>query len=278
MTPDEASAAAAPAADRMTFLEHLDELRRRLVRAVLAVLVVFVGCFFFYQRIFNFLMQPLREVIEPLGGELIATTPPEIFVLGLKMSLLVALVISTPAWLGQLWGFVAPGLYRHERRLAVPFILVGSVFFVSGAAFCHYVLFPAAAEFLGTFGGGGEDIQIRYRVSEVFSFYARLVLGTAFVFQIPTLTLLLSRLGVITARGMVRYFKYALLGSFVLAALLTPPDPTTQIILAGPMIALYGLSIGIAWFGNRMRGRRAPAGDVEEDAAGGPESGPGDRD
>lgn len=259
--PGDAGGGAASAADRMTFLEHLDELRRRLVRAVLAVLAVFVGCFFFYQRIFNFLMQPLREVIEPLGGELIATTPPEIFVLGLKMSLLVAIVLSTPAWLGQLWGFVAPGLYRHERRLAVPFILVGSVFFVSGAAFCHHVLFPAAAEFLGTFGGGGEDIQIRYRVSEVFSFYARLVLGTAFVFQIPTLTLLLSRLGVITARGMVRYFKYALLGSFVLAALLTPPDPTTQIILAGPMIALYALSIGIAWFGNRMRRRRKSDGE-----------------
>lgn len=278
MTPEDAGGRAASAADRMTFLEHLDELRRRLVRAVLSVLVVFVGCFFFYQRIFNFLMQPLREVIEPLGGELIATTPPEIFVLGLKMSLLVALVISTPAWLGQLWGFVAPGLYRHERRLAVPFILVGSVFFVSGAAFCHYVLFPAAAEFLGTFGGGGEDIQIRYRVSEVFSFYARLVLGTAFVFQIPTLTLLLSRLGVITARGMVRYFKYALLGSFVLAALLTPPDPTTQIILAGPMIALYALSIGIAWFGNRMRGRKESGGESGEDAAGGPESGAEERD
>ena len=210
--------------------------------------MAFVGCFFFYRQIFTFLMQPLREVIEPLGGELIATTPPEIFVLGLKMSFLVAVVISTPAWLGQVWGFVAPGLYKHERRLAMPFI-------IAGAVFCHYVLFPAAANFLGTFGGGGEEIEIRYRVSEVFSFYARLVIGTAVVFQIPSLALLLSRLGLITPSFLLRYFKYAILAIFVLAALLTPPDPTTQIILAGPMIVLYILSIGITWVGNRLRGR-----------------------
>lgn len=243
-------------ADRMTFLEHLDELRRRLIRAAIAILVAFVGCFFFYQQIYDVLMQPLRQVIEPYGGELIATAPQEIFVLAIKMSFLVAIVISTPAWLGQAWGFIAPGLYRHERHLAVPFILVGSVFFVSGAVFCHYVLFPVGVAFLGTFGGGGEDIEIRYRVSEVFSFYARLVLVTAVMFQIPTLALLLSRLGMITPRFLVRYFKYAILLSFVFAALLTPPDPATQIILAGPMIILYTLSIGIAWMGNRMRVRK----------------------
>lgn len=240
----------------MTFLEHLDELRRRLIRAALAILIAFVGCFFFYQQIYDFLMQPLRQVIEPYGGELIATAPQEIFVLAIKMSFLVAIVVSTPAWLGQVWGFIAPGLYRHERHLAIPFILVGSVFFVSGAAFCHYVLFPVGVAFLGTFGGGGEDIEIRYRVSEVFSFYARLVLVTAVMFQIPTLALLLSRLGMITPRFLIRYFKYAILLSFVFAALLTPPDPATQIILAGPMIILYTLSIGIAWMGNRMRIRK----------------------
>lgn len=239
----------------MTFLEHLDELRRRLIRAALAILIAFVACFFFYEEIFDFLMRPLREVIEPLGGELIATTPPEIFVLGLKMSFLVAVVVSTPAWLGQVWGFIAPGLYHHEKRLALPFVIIGSCFFIAGAVFCHYVLFPAAARFLGTFGGGGEAIEIRYRVSEVFSFYARLVLGTAVVFQIPSLALLLSRLGMITPRFLFRYFKYAVLSIFVLAALLTPPDPTTQIILAGPMIVLYVVSIGIAWVGNRLRRR-----------------------
>ena len=240
----------------MTFLEHLDELRRRIIRAAIALLVAFVGCFFFYEAIFDFLMQPLRQVIEPYGGELIATSPPEIFVLGIKMSFLVAVVISTPAWLGQVWGFVAPGLYRHERHLAVPFILIGSVFFVSGAVFCHYVLFPVGVSFLGTFGGGGEDIEIRYRVSEVFGFYARLVLVTAVMFQIPSLALLLSRLGIITPRFLVRYYAYAILLCFVFAALLTPPDPATQIILAGPMVILYTLSIGIAWLGNRMRGRK----------------------
>ncbi len=241
--------------DRMTFLEHLDELRRRLVFSVICVLVAFVGAFYFNEPIFDFLMKPLRAAIEPLGGMMIATTLTENFVLRLKMSLLVAVVGSTPLWLGQVWGFVAPGLYQNERRLALPFVLVGSVFFVSGAVFCHYVLFPAAAQFLGGFGGGGEDFELRYTISAAFSFYARLILGTAIVFQIPSLALLLSRIGLITPRFLVRYFKYALLGIFVLAALLTPPDPTTQILLAGPMIALYALSIGIAWVGNLMRRR-----------------------
>ncbi len=245
------------AADRMTFLEHLDELRVRLIRAVLAVAIAFVGCFFFYEQIFDFLMEPLREVLTPLGGELIATAPTEIFVLGMKMSLLVAILISTPAWLGQVWGFVAPGLYKHERRLAFPLVGIGSLFFLLGAAFAHLVLFPAAAGFLGAFGGGGEGIELRYKVSEVFSFYARVVLGSAIVFQIPTLALVLSRLGLITPRFLWRYLRFAVLGAFVLAALLTPPDPTTQIILAGPMITLYLLSIGIAWLGNRSRGKRS---------------------
>ena len=247
---------AASAADRMTFLEHLDELRRRLVFSALSVLAAFVVAFFFNEPIFDFLMKPLKEAIEPLGGMMIATALTENFVLRLKMSFLVALVGSTPLWLGQVWGFVAPGLYTHERHLAVPFILVGSVFFIAGAVFCHYVLFPAAAAFLGAFGGGGEDFEIRYRISEAFSFYSRLVLGTAVVFQIPSLALLLSRMGLITPRFLIRYFKYAILLIFVLAALLTPPDPTTQIILAGPMICLYGLSVGIAWLGNRMRQRK----------------------
>ena len=245
----------------MTFLEHLDELRRRLVFSALSVFGAFVIAFFFNEPIFEFLMKPLREAIEPLGGTMIATALTENFVLRLKMSFLVALVASTPLWLGQVWGFVAPGLYTHERRLAVPFIVVGSIFFMAGAVFCHYILFPAAAAFLGSFGGGGEDFEIRYRISEAFSFYSRLILGTAIVFQIPSLALLLSRMGLITPRFLVRYFKYAILAIFVLAALLTPPDPTTQIILAGPMIALYGLSIGIAWAGNRMRRKRQESGD-----------------
>ncbi len=249
------------AADRMTFLQHLDELRVRLIRAFLAVAVAFVGCFFFYEPIFDYLMQPLREVLEPLGGELIATAPTEIFFLGMKMSLLVAILVSTPAWLGQAWGFVAPGLYRHERRLAVPLVGLGSIFFMLGAVFAHTILFPAAASFLGGFGGGGEGIELRYKVSEVFSFYARVVLGSAIVFQIPTLALALSRLGLITPRLLWRHFRFAVLGAFVLAALLTPPDPTTQIILAGPMITLYLFSIGIAWIGSRSRKRRS-GGDV----------------
>ncbi len=245
------------AADRMTFLQHLDELRVRLIRAVIAVAVAFVGSFFFYEEIFNFLMQPLRDVLAPRGGELIATAPTEIFYLGMKMSLLVAILISTPAWLGQVWGFVAPGLYKHERRLVTPLAALGSVFFLLGAVFGHTILFPAATDFLSGFGGGGEGIELRYTVSEAFRFYARVVLGSAIVFQIPTLALMLSRVGLVTPGLLWRKFRFAVLGAFVLAALLTPPDPTTQIILAGPIITLYLFSIGIAWIGMRLRAKRS---------------------
>lgn len=240
-----------PSPDKMTFLDHLDELRRRIIVSVLALVVAFAVCFTFSQHIFDFLMGPLRKAL-PEGGELIATAVPEIFMLYLKMSFFIGIFVASPMILTQVWLFVAPGLYAHERRFAIPFIFFGTFFFLAGAAFGHYVVFPYAAHFLTTFGG--ESIEILLTVSAVFSFYSKFILGMGVVFEIPTVTFLLARLGLVTPRFLWTKFKYAVLLIFVVAAVITPtPDVVTQSLLAFPMIGLYLLSIGIAAVFGRKR-------------------------
>jgi sec-independent protein translocase protein TatC len=230
--------------EKMSFLEHLDELRQRIVFAIVSLAIAFVACFTFSTEIFEFLMGPMQMALPP-GGELIATKVPEIFVLHLKMSVFVAIFVASPAWMTQVWLFIAPGLYKKERRFAIPFILFGTCFFLLGAAFSHYIVFPTAVNFLTTFGS--EDIQIKPAVSEVFSFYARIILGSGIVFQIPTVVFLLARLGLVTPGLLIRQCKYAVLVIFIVAAIMTPPDVVTQTLLAFPMVGLYLLSIGIAW-------------------------------
>ncbi len=244
-----------PTPAKMTFLEHLDELRRRIIISLLAVVIAFALCFTFAQQIFDFLMGPLRTAL-PEGGELIATAVPEIFLLYLKMSFFAGIFLASPIILSQVWLFVAPGLYRNEKRYAVPFVFMGTGFFLGGASFGHFVVFPYAAHFLTTYGG--ENISVLLTVSQVFSFYSKFILGMGFVFEIPTLVFVLARMGLVTPRFLWAKFKYAVLLIFVVAAIITPtPDVVTQSLLAVPMIGLYILSIGIAWLCARQR-ERAP--------------------
>ncbi|TDI45213.1 MAG: twin-arginine translocase subunit TatC [Acidobacteria bacterium] len=249
------TAALPPAEDtspaKMSFLDHLDELRRRIIFAIVSLAVAFVLCFTFSTEIFEFLMGPMTMAL-PEGGELIATKVPEIFLLYLKMSFFVAIFLASPAWLTQVWLFISPGLYSSEKKYAVPFIFFGTFFFLLGASFSHYIVFPTAVNFLTTFGSQ-EMIAIKPTVSEVFGFYSRVILGTGFVFQIPTVVFLLARIGLVTPGFLWRNFKYAILIIFVTAAIVTPPDVVTQMLLAFPMIVLYVLSIGIAWMFGRDR-------------------------
>ena len=236
---------------KMTFLEHLDELRRRIIISLLAVVIAFASCFTFAQQIFDFLMRPLRSALPP-GGELIATAVPEIFLLYLKMSFFAGIFLALPVILSQVWLFVAPGLYRKEKRYAVPFIFMGTGFFLGGASFGHLVVFPYATHFLTTFGG--ESIGILLTVSQVFAFYSKFILGMGLVFEIPTFVFVLARMGLVTPGFLWAKFKYAVLLIFVAAAIITPtPDVVTQSLLAIPMIGLYILSIGIAWLCGRER-------------------------
>jgi sec-independent protein translocase protein TatC len=230
---------------KMSFLEHLDELRTRIIRSLLAVVVGFVISFAFIERIFRFIMEPLQAVL-PDGGKLIYTEPAEAFILYMKVAALVGLIIALPALLWQAWSFVAPGLYANEKRLAIPFVVSGTVFFVCGALFSHYVVFPAAWVF---FAGFSTDyMEFTPRIAPVFSLYVRMGLGLGAVFQIPTLVMFLARIGLVTPGMLARNLKYALLAVFVVAALITPgADPLSQVLVAVPMMGLYILSIGIAW-------------------------------
>ncbi|MYN67970.1 MAG: twin-arginine translocase subunit TatC [Acidobacteria bacterium] len=232
---------------KMSFLDHLDELRTRLMLSFAALAVGFMVCFGFIDPIFDFIMEPLTDVLEE-GGTLIYTDATEAFFLRLKMAALAGLVIGTPVIMSQLWLFIAPGLYAHEKKFAIPFVALASIFFIGGAFFGHYILFRVAWGFFGSFGSATEYLEFTPRIQPAFTLYVRLVLACGVIFQLPTIVFFLARMGVASSSFLIRNFKYAFLLCFVVAAILTPtPDPVTMTVMAGPMLALYILSIGIAW-------------------------------
>lgn len=242
---------ARPHPDKMTFLEHLEELRQRLVRAFLFLAGGFAVAWGFREQIFHFLTQPMREA--GFKDKFIFTSPAEALLLYMKMAFFVGIFIASPFVLYEIWAFIAPGLYKNEKRWAIPFIGMGSLFFIGGAVFGHYLLFPMTFRFLYTFGG--EDMQFLPRIGEYWSFYSWFLLGLGLVFQIPVIIFVLSQLGIVTAGFLIRGWKFAILASFILSAIITPtPDIVTQTALAGPMIGLYGLGVLIALvFGKKRK-------------------------
>ena len=236
---------------KMSFLEHLDELRKRLMWAIAALFGGFLVALFFIDRIFGFIMRPLAATL-PEGRKMIYTEPTEAFLLQLKVAALAGVVISAPAVMWQLWLFIAPGLYRREKRLALPFIVSTSLLFVAGAAFNHYVVFPIAFTFLGSFTK--DYMEFMPRITPVFSLYSQLLLAFGIIFQMPVLVFTLARLGLVTAGFLWKNTKYAVLIIFVISAVITPTsDVVTQTLMAAPMLVLYVVSIGIAWlFGKKQ--------------------------
>jgi sec-independent protein translocase protein TatC len=242
---------------KMSFLDHLDELRRRLVACAISLAVGTLVAVFFIDRIFDFIMIPLYERL-PKGSTLIYTEPTEAFMLKVKIALLGGLVIGAPLIMYQLWRFIAPGLYAHEKRFALPFIIMSSSFFVGGAAFNHYVLFPIAWSFLAGFSN--EYMMFMPRIEPVFSLYAMLMLAMALVFEMPAVVLVMARMGLVTAGFLWRHIKYAVLVIFIVAAVITPTgDMVTQSLMAGPMIVLYLLSILLALIFGKRRRKADPA-------------------
>jgi sec-independent protein translocase protein TatC len=237
---------------KMSFLEHLDELRRRLVYAAIALFVGFVISFFFITEIFDFIMRPLQQML-PAGGTLVYTEPTEAFVLYIKIALIAGLIIGSPAIFAQVWLFIAPGLYSHEKKWAIPFVVMSSALFTIGAAFSHYVVFPLTWRF---FVGFTTDIvTFMPRVEPAFSMYLRLALAFGVVFQMPVLVLFLARMGMLTARFMIKNFKYAVLIIIIVSAVITPDGGGVSLVaMAGPITLLYCFSIGLAWiFGKKKR-------------------------
>jgi sec-independent protein translocase protein TatC len=238
--------------DKMSFLEHLDELRSRLVHVLAALVVGFVACWAFRDPIFHFLTEPLRASHPDI--KFIFTGPSEALMLKMKMAFFVGIFVAAPYILYQVWAFVSPGLYKHEKAYAVPFIAAGSVFFLGGAAFGHYYLFPMTFRFLVDFGG--TDMEFLPKVDEYYSFYSWFLLGLGLVFQLPVVIFVLARIGLVTPGFLLRKFKYAVVISFVLAAIITPtPDMVTQSLLALPMLGLYLLGVGVAALFGRPRRR-----------------------
>jgi sec-independent protein translocase protein TatC len=227
-----------------TLLERLDELRRRIVFAVLTLLVAFVVCFSYSKNLYRFVTAPMRAAL-PAGALLVATRVPEVFVMHLQMAFYAALVLAAPVLLYQLWRFTRTIV--PLRRAFLPILFLASALFAAGAAFGHFLLFPYAVRFLTTVGS--EKTRILLSVGDLFSFYSQFLLGLGLAFQIPTVVLILSILHLVTPRFLLGQLKLVILVIFTIAAVLTPtPDLVTQCLLAIPMLGLYLVSIGICWF------------------------------
>lgn len=240
-----------PPEGRMTFLEHLDELRKRITHAVVALLAGFVIAFAFINQITAFVYARLTADIP--NGSFIYTDPGEAFFIWIKIAAIAGLLISSPYVMWQVWLFIAPGLYANEKKLAIPFVFFATILFISGAAFSHYFLFPFAWRFFASFSN--EFVVFTPRIEPVFSLYMKLTLAMGLIFELPMLMFALARFGMVTAGFLIRNFKYAVLIFFVASAIVTPDGSfVPQVIMAGSMIVLYGLSIAVVWlFGKSAR-------------------------
>jgi sec-independent protein translocase protein TatC len=231
------------AGGKMSFLEHLDELRNRLIVCVYALVGGCALSFFFVDRTEAFIMRPMAEL---MGGRLISLAPTGGFMLMMKVGALGGLFIALPIIVFQLWLFIAPGLYANEKRFAIPFVVLGTVFFIAGAAFSHYVAFPYSWTFFKSFET--DYLEFKPDISYAFSLWVKMLLAFGAIFQMPTIVFFLARMGMVTAGFLIKHTKYAVLIIFVLGAVLSPgTDVVSQAMMAGPMLVLYALSIGIAW-------------------------------
>jgi sec-independent protein translocase protein TatC len=230
---------------KMSFLEHLDELRKRITHSLLAVLVGILATFAFIKPIYDFLMAPTLRILPP-GSKLIYTEPGEAFSLYLQIALIAGVVVSSPYVLYQLWLFISPGLYQREKKFAIPFVALATLGLLGGAAFNHYIMFPWMMRFFAGFNT--DDLLFMPKLDSVFSLYTKFLIAMAAVFQMPTIVFFLAKMRLITARFLMRQFKYAVLVIFIISAVITPTgDPVTQTVFAAPMVGLYLLGIGIAW-------------------------------
>ncbi len=247
-------------AAKMPLLEHLVELRRRLIYAVAAFIVVFIACFAFANTLFNFLVVPLATVWD---GRLIFTAPQEKFFTNIKVAFFTAGFIAFPIIAGQIWAFVAPGLYNNEKRAFLPFLLATPILFFAGGAFVYYLVLPVAFEFFSGFeqlaADGPLAIELEPKVNEYLSLTMRLIFAFGISFELPVVIVLLVRTGMVSVAGLRAKRRYAIVVAFVAAAILTPPDPISQLSLAIPIVVLYEVSIFISRLIERRRERDAEA-------------------
>jgi len=236
--------------DKMPFMEHLGELRVRIMRSLFWLLGGLVIAFPFSERIVDWLARPVTK----LGYKLVFTAPAEAFWVQMKVAMIVGLFIASPGILWQVWAFIAPGLHEHEKKYAAPFVIIGSLMFIAGGAFSLFVVTPYAINFLLSYAR--ETLQPMITLENHVGFLLKFTLAFGLVFELPLALMLLARMGLVTPRALARNRKYAILGAFIAGAVLTPtPDAFNQTLMAGPLILLYEVGIICA----RVFGRRKPA-------------------
>lgn len=254
---------------KMPLLEHLVELRQRLLYSFIGMIVAFFLCYAVAGDIYNFLVRPLAEVTEGQAGRrMIFTALHEAFFTQIKVAFFGAMCISFPIMAAQLWGFVSPGLYKNEKQVFLPFLIATPVLFTVGAAMVYYLVIPLAWRFFISFetpgGDGNLPMELEPKVDQYLSLVMRLIFAFGVCFELPVLIVLLAKIGIVSVAGLRAKRKYAILIAFVVAAVLTPPDVISQILLAVPVILLYEISILCAVFIEKRRGDPPPE-EVEEE-------------
>jgi sec-independent protein translocase protein TatC len=229
--------------EKLPLTKHLEELRQRLIKIFIVLIVVFGVCYSNSKFFMDFVTAPLLPLL-PAKSSLAMLKLTEGFFTELKLSLMAAVFFSMPFILYQLWKFVAPGLYAHEKKYVVSFVLVSSILFFSGAAFAYYIVFPFGFRFFLNYAQG--DVIASLSLQWYLSFVTRLILGFGIIFELPVFTLFLSKMGIVTADMMKKHRKYAIVGIFIVAAIFTPPDVFTQCMMAVPLLILYEISIYVA--------------------------------
>ncbi|MFC1862996.1 twin-arginine translocase subunit TatC [Thermodesulfobacteriota bacterium] len=238
--------------EKQPFLGHLEELRKRLIYSAIAVAIGFVICYAFSEEFFNLLVSPLKEQL-PDDDRLIFTNLPEMFLTYLKTAIIGGILLTSPVIFYQIWMFVAPGLYKNEKKYIIPFVISSTILFVGGALFGYFVVFPFGFKFF--LGYANDYIQAMPSVKQYFSFAIKLLFAFGVVFELPVVIFFLSRMGLVTASFLRKKRKYAILITFAMAAILTPPDIITQCMMAVPLIVLYEIGIIIAWISEKKKAK-----------------------
>jgi sec-independent protein translocase protein TatC len=242
---------------RAPLLDHLVELRRRLIWCFLALGVSFAVCFYFADSIFAFLVQPLKEAFGAQEARLIYTKLYEAFFVQIKVAFFAAFFISFPIIANQVWAFVAPGLYAKEKKAFLPFLFATPVLFIAGGALAYYLVMPAAFQFLLHYQGqvGGIKREALPSVDDYLGLVMQFILAFGIAFLLPILLMLLERAGLVTREQLRKGRRYAILGAFIIGAIVAPPDVASQCMLAVPLILLYELTLIAIWFTERRRAR-----------------------
>ena len=222
---------------------HIADLRKRLIISVITLVVAFFACFTFYEPILNWMMVPIEAVL-PSNSQMVAVEIQETFFTALKVAFFSGFILSLPVIFWQLWLFLAPGLYEHEKKLVIPFVFFATMMFLIGASFAYYVVVPFGFEFLINFGSA--VVTVLPSIGKYVGFFTKLLFGFGIAFELPVITFFLAKIGLVDDKALKDFFKYAVVIIFIFASLLTPPDVITQFLMAGPLIFLYIVSIYIA--------------------------------